>query len=92
MNNFRAEGGFSVSGRRTNSGEIDNVTIHSALGNKCHVANPWQDNAVKVTDSTGNTIEISVQKSRHICFDTEPKTTYYLYNLSGPSGRAGSGR
>jgi hypothetical protein len=79
MTNFAAEGGFRVSATRTADNEVRDVKIHSNLGARCRLANPWSGSQVRIqgpgvdTKSRGPMLE----------FGTRPGETYELGPLSG---------
>ena len=77
IENLCAEGGFRVSATRTKSSVVENLTIHSALGETCRIGNPWPNQDIEVRLDGSGTV-VSRQHSDVIEFATEVGITYSI--------------
>ncbi len=79
--NLAAQGGFRVSATRTAKGCIQGVQIASALGETCHLANPWPGKAVEVLKDGGACIACASPQATHIRFATRRGGIYTVRAL-----------
>jgi hypothetical protein len=85
--NLSAEGGFRVSAVRHAGGAIEQVRIHSLLGERCRLAAPWPHQAVTVRTAAGAVVAAGAPTMTHIEFATQPGVTYTVEPLDPTAAR-----
>jgi len=76
MEDFRAEGGFRVSARY-GAGRVDDVRLHSELGEMCWLALPWAGRGVEVRAGARRALVGGADAGEtHVAFATEAGKTY----------------
>ena len=75
--NIGAQGAFVVGATRGKDG-VTGITLESLAGNRCTVANPWANAAVRVSDITENAdVAVSID-DRYLRFDTRAGHRYRI--------------
>jgi len=78
MEDFRAEGSFRVSALHA-AGQVDDVRLHSELGEPCRLALPWAGRGVEVrAGARGAIVGGAGAGETHVAFATEAGQTYQV--------------
>jgi alpha-L-fucosidase 2 len=80
---FRTEGAFLVSARKSPAG-ISDVTIESTVGGPCRVVNPWPGEILVVRTAAGASVATTAEGEIHT-FATTAGTTYALAPAGPPA-------
>lgn len=77
---LRARGGFIVSSRVEENGDIPGIEVKSLNGNECRVQNPWKDNQIEICDAHGKPVHFNIDHKGVICFRTSEGGAYVISN------------